>query len=495
MKLRKGYSRIPRPDPSAGSLGRIPRYDEVLMRRSLSFAATLVMLFGWPAAAVAAGASPSPATAGVVPTRVEVIKVEGPIDNTLLSYVEGKLATAEAERAVVVLQLNTPGSLGQDGIALGDRIAAMSVPVITWTGPEPAKAAGAGALLMQAATIATVGPGSQTGPLYPLDLAAAGQRPDVSAALARWALAHDRAAPDLSVIADTAIAAQPAIDAGLASFATVSVPDLLDKLDGQTVRVNGRPFTFHTHVAKNQAEAAAGTVDIRFNNLGPLARMLHWASSPSVIFLLLVLGLAGVAFELTQPGFGFAGFAGVGMLALAAYGLTVVPVSWLGLAMLLAGVGAMVIDVRIRNLGLLSVIGVVVFSVGSWLSWHGVGPAIRLSPWLLGSAVVASVLYYGFGLTVALQSSDRIVTAQRGLIGLVGEARGKLAPEGPVYVKGTMWRGRTMGQPIPPGTKVRVRRIDGLVLEVAVEPGAAPGGPGPMPVEPEPEPEPAPAQS
>ena len=453
------------------------------MRRSLSLVVALAMLVAWPAAAVAAGApsaSPTP-TVAPAPMRVEVIKVEGPIDSTLLSYVQGKLATAEREHAVVVLQLNTAGALGQDGVALADRIAAMSVPVITWTGPEPAKAAGAGVLLMQAATIATVGPGSQTGPLYPLDLAHAGARPDLSAALARWAAAHNRTAPNLSVIANTGVAAQPAIDAGLASFAALSVPDLLDKLDGQTVRVQGNAFTFHTRVATNAAQAKVGTVDIRFNNMGPLDRMLHWASSPSVIFLLLLLGLAGVAFELTQPGFGFAGFAGVGMLALAVYGLTVVPVSWLGLAMLLGGVGLMVADVRMRNLGPLSVIGLAVFAVGSWLAWHGVGPAIRLSPWLLTFAVVASALYYGFGLTVALQSRDRIVTAQRGLIGLIGEARGKLAPEGPVYVKGTMWRGRAMSDAIAPGSKVRVRGIDGLVLKVEVEPGATPGGPGPVP--------------
>ena len=450
------------------------------MRRYPSFLAALAVVVAWPAVAVAAGASSAP-TVAPVPTRVEVIKVEGPIDSTLLSYVQGKLETASEERAVVILQLNTAGSLGQDGIALGDAIATMNVPVITWTGPEPAKAAGAGALLMQAATIAAVGPGSQTGPLYPLDLAHAGERPDVTVALARWADLHNRTAPDLSVIADTGIAAQPAIDAGLASFGALSVPDLLDQLDGQTVQVQGNPFIFHTHVATNAAEAKAGTVDIRFNNMGPLDRMLHWASSPSVIFLLLLLGLAGVAFELTQPGFGFAGFAGAGMLALAVYGLTVVPVSWLGLAMLLGGVGLMVLDVRTANLGPLSVIGLAAFGVGSWLAWHGVGPAIRLSPWLLGFAVVASALYYGFGLTVALQSRDRIVTAQRGLIGLVGEARGKLAPEGPVYVKGTMWRGRAMSDAIAPGSKVRVRGIDGLVLKVEVEPGAMPGGPIPVP--------------
>ena len=99
---------------------------------------------------------------------------------------------------------------------------------------------------------------------------------------------------------------------------------------------------------------------------------------------------------------------------------------------------------------------------------------MRISPWLIGGAVVASALYYGFALTVAVQSRDRIVNAQRGLIGLVGEARGRLAPDGPVYVKGTMWRGRSTGAEIATGTAVRVRGVDGLVLRVEAEPGSAP---------------------
>ncbi len=134
----------------------------------------------------------------------------------------------------------------------------------------------------------------------------------------------------------------------------------------------------------------------------------------------------------------------------------------------------MTLDVRIRNLGLLTALGLVAFGAGSWLAWHQVAPAIRISPWLIVGAVIASLLYYGFGLTVALQSRDRIVNTQRGLIGLVGEARGRIAPEGPVYVKGAMWRGRSAGEAIAPGTPVRVRGVDGLVLKVEADPDATP---------------------
>jgi membrane-bound serine protease (ClpP class) len=189
-----------------------------------------------------------------------------------------------------------------------------------------------------------------------------------------------------------------------------------------------------------------------------------------MVYFLLVIGLAALAFEITQPGFGFAGFAGVGMLTLAAYGLWVVPPSILGIVLLLGGVGALTLDVRLRNLGVATVAGLLAFAGGSLLSWSDVAEAIRISPWLIGGAVVASLLYYGFALTVAIQSSDRIVNTQKGLIGLVGEARGKLAPDGPVYVKGAMWRGRTSGGPIAPGSQVRVRGVDGLVLRVEEEP-------------------------
>jgi membrane-bound serine protease (ClpP class) len=188
-----------------------------------------------------------------------------------------------------------------------------------------------------------------------------------------------------------------------------------------------------------------------------------------MVYVLLTMGLAALAFELTQPGFGFAGFAGLFLLALAVYGMTVVPVSWPGFLLLLGGIGCMVLDVRLRRLGPLTAFGLASFAAGSFLAWGGMAEAIRISPWLIVGAVVASLLYYGFALTVALQSRDRIVNAQRGLIGLVGEARGPLAPDGPVYVKGALWRGRTAGERIEPGTAVRVRGVDGLILRVEAD--------------------------
>ena len=407
-------------------------------------------------------------SAAAEPSQVVVVRVEGAIDRTLLPYLEDRLAQAERDGAVVVLQIDSAGTLGHDGVALARRVADLDVPVLAWVGPTPATAAGTGLLLMYASSLAGVAPGSQTGPLGPLDLLHPEDPPeDLGDTIQGWL---DERGKDtrLERTGDPLPAAE-ALRLGVASVAATSVTGFLDEVDGRTVQTPQGPVTLDTRIATTEAEAGERTVALRFDNLGPLQRLTHAISTPSMVYFLLVLGLAALAFEITQPGFGFAGFAGVGMLALAAYGLWVVFPSILGIALLFGGIGALTLDVRMRNLGLATAAGLVAFGAGSVLAWAGVAPPIRISPWLIGGAVVASLLYYGFALTVAIQSRNRIVNTQKGLIGLIGEARGKLAPEGPVYVKGAMWRGRTSGGPIAPGSPVRVRGVDGLVLRVEEE--------------------------
>jgi membrane-bound serine protease (ClpP class) len=426
------------------------------MRRLALWSMTLMLMAAVPALSQEARA----------PSKVEVIQVSGAIDRPLLAYIDERLSRAEHEAAIVVLQLDTAGTLDEDGVALADRIANLSVPVVSWVGPAPAKAAGAGLLLMYASSLAAVAPGSQTGPLYPVDLAAPQARPDLTTTISGWLAARGKATRLERL--DEPLPGTDAIELGVAfPEGAFSVPDLLNRIDGETVRTPSGPVVLRTAIATTGSRP---TVDIRFANLGPIERVKHAVSTPSFVFVLLVIGLAALAFELTQPGFGFAGFSGVFLVGLGVYGLTVVPFSWLGLALFVGGIGAMALDVVLRRLGPWTALGVIGFAAGSILTFRGLDEALRISPWLTGGAVVASVVYYGFGLTVAQQSRDRIDSTQRGLVGLVGEARGRLAPDGPVYVKGALWRGRSAGGPIEPGTAVRVRGVEGLILRVEPEP-------------------------
>jgi membrane-bound serine protease (ClpP class) len=438
-------------------------------RSPLRLALFVGVLASSMAPALAAGAQPT-----ALPS-VDVIKVEGTLDRPLLGFVNGMLDDASARGATAVLELDSAGGIGQGAVGLADRIVSMPVPVIEWVGPVPARASGAAMHLMLASSLASVAPGSQTGPLDPVDLLHPDAAvPGLDARIDGWLRARGRTA--VRAHEDESLDAQQAIDDRFAESAYPSVLDLLNGVDGKTVPTASGPVVLHTHIASTEAEAQAGQgVSIRFGELGPVRRVEHAVASPTMIYVLLVFGLACLAFETTQPGFGFAGFAGLFLLALAAYGITVVPPTWVGLGVLLAGLGALALDVRLRRFGVLTWAGTVVLALGSVLVYGGVADQIRISPWLIAGATIAAFLFFGFGLTVAIASRDRIVSTQRGLIGLVGEARGKMAPDGPVFVKGALWRGRSLGEPIATGTRVRVRGVDGLVLKV--EPEAEPLAP------------------
>jgi len=433
------------------------------MRRSFLFVAALLVVGLWPI--VAHAQAPADPT-----NRVDVIKVEGAIDRPLAGYLDQHLDQAVADGAVIVLQIDSAGSIGRDGVALGQRLVDLPVPVLVWVGSVPARASGAGMLLMDAASLAAVAPGSQTGPRDPIDLLEPDAVPaDLDATIERWLAARDRQV-DLTH-QNEAMPGALALQYGFADLAATSVVDLLNQVDNRTVQTADGPWVLHTKVATTDADVSAGVgVLIRFIEPGILVRVAHAVATPSMVYFLLVFGLACIAFEITQPGFGFAGFSGLFLTALGVYGLTVAIPSWFWFALMLAGIAAMVLDVRMRRFGIMTYGGLLAFAAGSFLAYGGVAEAIKISPWLIVGATIASWLYYGFGLTVAVQSRDRIIATQRGLIGLVGEARGRLAPDGPVHVKGALWRGRSLGDPIAPGTKVRVRGVDGLILNVEPEP-------------------------
>ena len=439
------------------------------MRRFLPL---LLLALLAPAPAFAAGAPDEPI--------VDVVKVDGVIDRSMADYLTGTLRDAQREGTEVVIQLDTPGTLNVSALSLADRIAESRVPIVVWVGPPGARAAGAGLLFVYAAGLAVSSPGSGIGPLEPLDLArdTASESPALrQEALARirdWAArtgsdpafaSSGRLATAQQVLDENVVGCAGADDnsAGGPTCASISIPDLLSKIDGKRIPTASGTVTLATKSTKDRP------VLVRFHDLGPGRRVLHAIAAPVFIYVLLLLGLAGVAFELTQAGIGVAGIAGAGALALAGYGLAVVPFDALGLGLLLAGHVALVLDVRLRRLGPISAAGLAAFVAGSLLLFRQAAAAVDLPLWLVIGGAASALLYYGFALTVAIKSRERVLSRQVGLVGLVGETRGMLAPEGPVFVKGSLWRGRTSNGPIPPGTKVRIRGLDGLILRVEPE--------------------------
>jgi membrane-bound serine protease (ClpP class) len=433
------------------------------VRRSLLL---LILLLPILLAAEARAASPSP-EAGV-----DVVKVQGVIDPSLASYIRGSIRAAERSGATVVLQIDSRGSYDGYAQELGIFIRSATVPVVAWVGPTGARAAGGAVFLVYSSGVVALAPGAGIGPGRPFDLGTKASAESASAVAAGEATLEKLASgggfsADVvrRVVSGPVLPAGPAVDAGAATLIASDVVDLLAKLDGRSVPTPDGPVTIRT-----SGRAGGQRVQVRFHEIGLLQRILHAVSTPTAVYVLLVLGLWLIAFELTQPGFGVAGIGGVAAIALAGYGLAVIPVSWPGLTLIVAGIGLQGLDVAIRRVALLTLAGTALFAAGSIYAWGDVAPSIDLSVWLIALFTVAGALFFGFGMTVALRSRDRARTAQVGLVGLVGEARGDLNPEGAVFVKGTLWRARSSNGPIPKGRRVRVRGIDGLILRVEQEP-------------------------
>jgi membrane-bound serine protease (ClpP class) len=333
-------------------------------------------------------------------------------------------------------------------------------------------AAGGSVLLVHAASLAAIAPGAGLGPARPFDLGTSESRESSSDVQRTVAALFGPSARRGSLTADQrrlldgpALPAGPAQQAGLVSVVAGDIPSLLDTLDGMTVQTYRGTVTLATQNRPDRPVA------VRFHEIGPIWRVLHAVSTPIAVYVLLLIGLWAIAFELTQPALGVAGIAGAVALVFAGYGLSVIPVHWLGISLILAGAAFQGLDVLIRRVAWLTLLGTGLFATGSLLSWRGVASAIDLPLWLIALATVGSVLFLGFAMTVALRSRERIKTAQVGLVGLVGETRSDLNPEGGVLVKGAMWRARSLDGPIRKGARVRIRGVEGLILRVEQEPG------------------------
>ena len=395
---------------------------------------------------------------------VHVVALEGVIDPTSSEYLAERVTEAAEEGAeAVIIQLDTPGGLDVSMRDMVQEILRSPVPVIVWVGPPGARAASAGVFLVYASHVAAMAPGTNVGAAHPVDLggelagAAEAKAVNDAAALLR-SLAEQRGRDvgfaEEAIRDSASLTADEAEDRGVIEVLAPSIPQLLGRLDGMRVAADGGTRTLVTQATADQS------VEVRFFKPGLLRRILHAVTDPSVAYLLLILGFWAIVFEISQPGLGITGFAGAVSLILAFYALAVLPVNIAALILVLLG------------LGLFTIGGTIALGVGSFLLFAGVSPVIEISPWLIGIVILASVLFFGFAMTVAMRARRRqSISGQEGLIGLVGVTRGDLSPEGQIMLKGAVWKAQATNGPIAQGRRVRVRQVDGLTLIVEEEKG------------------------
>lgn len=433
----------------------------------------LVCALAWWLAAPAGAAD---AAAGAAP--VIVLRIDGAISPaTADQVVRGLQLAAERRAALVVLQMDTPGGLDTAMREIIKAILASPVPVAAFVAPSGARAASAGTYILYAAPIAAMAPATTLGAATPIAIGPGGAEPepaprasaaagggdtlaakrvsDAAAYIRSLALLRGRNADwgERAVREAVSLPATEALAQKVVDLVAADMPDLLRQLDGRMLP--GSPIALAT------AHAPVETVEADWRS-----RLLGVIAEPGLALLLMTIGIYGLIFEFSNPGFVAPGVIGAVCLLLGLYGLQTLPLNYAGLALLLLGIGFFVAEVFVPSYGALGLGGTVAFVLGAvMLIDSGVpGPGIPLG--LIGAlALAALAAVVALGLVVGRARRRPSVAGPATLLGAVGAVTEADGASGWAIVNGEHWRVHGAAA-LRAGEQVRVRAVNGLTLDV-----------------------------
>ena len=430
----------------------------------LGVVAALALLCGVAGARAAAPAKPT----------VEIIRLDDTVNTVSAEYVgRGLDDAARRGAAAVVLVLNTPGGLDSAMRAIIQKIFASPVPVVGFVAPSGARAASAGFYILLSCDLAAMAPGTNTGAAHPVLL---GGTPDKieaekmqsdAAAFIRTIAVQRHRNVDLAqkgVVASESFTEQEALAGDLIDLTAPNVEGLLAALEGRTVtRLNGARQTLHL--------AGASRVEYAMSVREQVLDM-----DPSLAFVLLAVGGLLLYVEFTHPGMVAPGVAGLILVAVSLFTLSLLPIHWAGAGLLLLALVLFGLEAQFPSHGALAVGGVVCMALGGILLIDAPVPQMRIA------VSVALGVALGFGAIsmllvelVVRARRHRVVTGAQGLVGEAGVALTALGLEGKVRVHGEIWQA-VANRPVAAGGGVRVRAVRGLMLEVEAAAAASPEG-------------------
>ncbi len=431
-------------------------------------------------------------------SKVLVVTVDGAIGPATAELVETALQRAAAERAnLLVLEMDTPGGLDTSMRLIIKGILASPVPVLTYVSPEGARAASAGTFILYASHLAAMAPATTLGAASPVSIGmpgpGSGSSPDrgespadddaegeadkprsgtpvsgdaMAAKIINDAAAYIRGLAELrgrnadfaerAVREAASLSAAEALEQRVVEFVARDLNDLLSQVDGREVTLD------------SGAVATLATADALVERIVPNWRhqLLALISNPQVALVLMMIGIYGLFFEFTSPGFGVPGVAGLICLLLALYSFQLLPVNWAGVALIALGAMLMLAEAFVPSFGVLGIGGVVAFVVGGLFLIDRDVPGLAVSlPFLVSLAIASALMLFAIGV-LAVRSRQRLVVSGREeMIGVLGRVTHVVDGVAYAHIHGEQWRVAS-DAPLTVGQAVRVVGMSGLELRV-----------------------------
>lgn len=410
--------------------------------------------------------------------RVHVVPYDGPITPVASDYLVDRLGEAASLGVdAVIIELDTPGGLDSSMRDIIKAMLASPVPVIVHVAPAGARAASAGAFITLAAHVAAMAPGTNIGSASPVQMGGAIQDSTMAAKVSNDAAAYiaslardhgrDEELARQFVTEALNLTYREALDAGLIDVVAPTTAALLDSVDGRTVTINGTERTL----------AVAGA-DIEERGMDARRALLMRLVDPNVAYILMLIGIYGLFFELSNPGAFAPGILGGICLLLALFAFQALPVNYAGVALIILGTVLLILEVKVTSFGALSIGGVAALVLGSLMLFDSSEPWARVS---LGVMIPALVVFAGFFMLcvwlVIRGHKRKPITGPEAIVGEHGRVVrviGGANARGKVVVHGEMWDA-VAPEPIAAEAQVEVVRVEGRVVHVvAVSPPTEP---------------------
>jgi membrane-bound serine protease (ClpP class) len=397
--------------------------------------------------------------------QIAVVTVNGPINPVTAEFLQRNLQeSAHRGDQLLLVEMDTPGGLDSAMREIVKGIFASPVPVAVYVSPSGARAASAGAVIALAADICAMSPGTNIGAAHPVSI---GEKPDkvMEEKLVNDAAAYvegiarkrgrNEALAQKMVRDSLSLSADKALEGKVIDLIAADRQDLLKKLDGWHV----------TRYGKEIALRLAGAA-VKRHDMGTRERILDTISNPNVAYVLMMLGIMGLFFELANPGVILPGVIGGISLILAFFAFQTLPVNYAGVLLILLAIVMFVAEIKVVSHGMLTVGGVIAMIFGSLLLFQSPEPYLRLSWNVIGVTVLMTTLFFGVAVSKVLKAHRRKpVTGREGLVGEQGVVDLEIMPEGKVFVRGEYWDA-VSAEPIMKGTKVEVVAVEGMRVRV-----------------------------
>jgi membrane-bound serine protease (ClpP class) len=409
--------------------------------------------------------------------QVYVLKFSGPIGPVSADYIISGIEQAEASNAkAVLLKLDTPGGLDESMREIIQKILNSKVPIITYVSPSGARAASAGVFITLASDFAVMAPGTNIGAAHPISIGEKQTTPEMQEKITNDAATYiislaekrnrNKEWAEQAVRKSVSASANEALQLNIIDFIATDDADLFAKLDSVlslgTKEIGGKSALYRN--IDSTRFSTARTKDIP---LTARQRFLLFLTNPNVAYILLMLGIYGLFFELQSPGAIFPGVVGAISIILAFYSLHMLPTNYAALALIGAGIFCFILEVKVTSHGILTLGGITALILGSLFLFQSSSPYYRLATSVIIFTAIFTALFFIWVIGMAIRAHrKKVTTGKEGLLLETGIAQTDLDSEGMIMIHGELWSVESTEGKINKGEKVQVISIEGMKLRV-----------------------------